>query len=245
MAFIPCMGNGGSEYTETSLWTNPSPTSTFANQSVSLSQSMQNFKYLMVKYRLSTSDATEKNDIFETTKFTADNAGRFAYGGTVSSNYGRLFIKASDTQVTISDCKQFGGTGTTNTNFIPLEILGINELSTEPVIMKKIGEISLPAGTATVTGNLSENISDYKNLLVSMVEYNGSSIPLTGIGSTILGLFTTNYFASNNPVGYYGIGNQGSMSYYSITMQKMSDTSIKFTRSNTTGARTAYVYGIK
>ena len=42
-------GGGGGKYTETSLWTNPSPTSSFSGQTVTLSDSVSNYKYIAIK----------------------------------------------------------------------------------------------------------------------------------------------------------------------------------------------------
>lgn len=125
MAYIPCrIGGGGSGFTETSLWTNNAPTSGFANQTVTLSADMNNYDYLKIKYRISTTNSREKSELIPPTEFDTTNDGRFALGGTASTNYARLLVKVSGTQITISDCKQFGGTTTTNTNLIPTSIVG-------------------------------------------------------------------------------------------------------------------------
>lgn len=42
--------HGTHELTETTLWTNPSPSSSFSKQNITLSQNMTNFKYLRIEY---------------------------------------------------------------------------------------------------------------------------------------------------------------------------------------------------
>ena len=47
-------GGGGAKQTETVLWTNSSPTSNFADQNVTLSDSMSNYDYLKFTYKKAT-----------------------------------------------------------------------------------------------------------------------------------------------------------------------------------------------
>lgn len=62
---VRCSSNGGSSWaswvrrgalTSTVLWTNSSPTSTFDEQNITLSQSYRNFSLIMVRLRRSTSE---------------------------------------------------------------------------------------------------------------------------------------------------------------------------------------------
>lgn len=133
---------GGSEqYTETSLWTNPSPTASYAGGvNVTLSDSISKYKYLMMRYRVSTSDATEFETIVSTSDFrkslAAQNSPQWAFQARVSTNYydNRFVVYVDDTTVLIRPAYHINASGTDNTAAIPLEILGINELAHQTVI---------------------------------------------------------------------------------------------------------------
>lgn len=58
MAFIRC-GGGKATLKATTLWTNPSPSSSFSAQAVTLSESMYNFDFIKIYFRYSTSDNSE------------------------------------------------------------------------------------------------------------------------------------------------------------------------------------------
>ena len=63
MAYLPMTQSSGGQYTETSLWTNGAPTSSFASQTITLSDSMEKYSYIKFRYRNSTSNAIESNII--------------------------------------------------------------------------------------------------------------------------------------------------------------------------------------
>lgn len=251
LASLKKIGGSGEQYTETVLWTNPSPTASYAGGvNVTLSDSIGNYKYLMVRYRVSTSNATEFETIVSTSDFrkslAAQNAPQWSFQARVSTGYydNRFVVYVDDTTVLIRPAYHINASGTDNTAAIPLEILGINELAHKTTIaMDLIGEVSLPANTSTVTCTTTQNISDYKNLFITAAEYNGSALVTTSVATPPLQFVDTEYFASNSVTGYYAAGS--TLTSYAITMQKLSDTSIKFTRPTASGTRQVYVYGIK
>lgn len=126
-------GGGGGKYTETSLWTNSAPTSNFAAQTVTLSDSIDNYKYIKIKYCFSASYNT--GNYLSDYIISVDELKKAPYpeaSGTARLNFSfarmntsnvasyRRFYYASSTTV------RFGSTDTNA--LIPLEILGLNEL---------------------------------------------------------------------------------------------------------------------
>lgn len=77
MAFIRC-GGGTATLKATTLWTNPSPSSSFANQTISLS-STGIYDYIQITWRWSTSDSTEFKSIFAKNQYGGSK--RLAIGG--------------------------------------------------------------------------------------------------------------------------------------------------------------------
>lgn len=128
---------GGGALTETVLWTNPSPTSTFSGTECSLSSTLDNgYKYIKVTYRASTTDATEYEVYFDAQSFinngTLDQAGQYlpAISTTiqVSSNYFqtvRCMRKGSNTSINVTQCYRLGQTTAYNNYAIPTKISGL------------------------------------------------------------------------------------------------------------------------
>lgn len=134
-------GGGGGKYTETSLWTNPSPTSDFAGgQNVTLSDSISNYKYIKINFAYAASYNTGKcntsivistDDFKDMTYNTNDrrNGVSLSCQNTSNTAYSRMAIYISDTTVRFGTCYQVPTNTTANANCIPLEILGLNELA--------------------------------------------------------------------------------------------------------------------
>lgn len=121
---------GGGSATETVLWTNGSPTSSFAAQTVTLSQSMENFKYLKFKAYGSVNNYLEINIIVAVDEFKHSlKSGTVVGFGICGANSGtsanRKVWYSSDTKVEFSSAT--AGSNTYNNASIPLEIIGIKE----------------------------------------------------------------------------------------------------------------------
>ena len=127
-------GGGGGKYTETSLWTNPSPSSDFAAQTITLSDDMDNYEYIKIKYCFSASYNT--GNYLSDYIISVDELKKSPYpeaSGTARLNFSlarmntsnvacyRKFYYASSTTV------RFGSTDTNA--LIPFEILGLNEVN--------------------------------------------------------------------------------------------------------------------
>lgn len=115
---------------ETTLWTNSSPTSNFAAQTITLLQDIDNFDYLKITYRLSTSASTELSLIISVQDFknTADANGKGVITlNSKSSNviYARLIYYASDTSVSVTVAYKIGSSGNSQAYSIPTKISGL------------------------------------------------------------------------------------------------------------------------
>lgn len=134
MALYRC-GGGTKTLTETTLWTNSSPTANFAAQDVTLSQSMRNFDYLKVTYKLekTSSDVLgcaikPVSEIVNTVTqvSTGDHFG-ISIGYSGSGARLRLLLYKSDTTLNITTNLAVASSSTADRNnqLIPMQIIGI------------------------------------------------------------------------------------------------------------------------
>ena len=127
----------GGKMSETVLWTNPSPTSTFASQTVNLSQSIQNFKYIKFKYANNCYDTTVQSSVIISIEDWINNQSTsgchigLGSRGDIGSSvfyYLRFAYYASNTSITFDVGLQsrIGTTSSTeNAAAIPLQIIGL------------------------------------------------------------------------------------------------------------------------
>ena len=114
------------------LWTNSSPSTSFAQQTVSLSKNAQNYDYIVINYCSDTSStgSTYRRDLFlpystYASSMSATGITCFIGARTSSNSYTRRVYAYSDTQVTFSNCFSFGSSGTqSNSKCIPYRISG-------------------------------------------------------------------------------------------------------------------------
>ena len=138
LASLKKIGGNGEQYTETSLWTNPSPTADFAAQTITLSDSISKYKYIGIKYCY----AKTSTDIISTPIYkTEDLRASVLDNGTThnviilgvenANNYGfgRFVGYVSDTSIKFTIAYRLNVASTLTNAVIPLEILGINELA--------------------------------------------------------------------------------------------------------------------
>ena len=119
---------GGGSATETVLWTNASPSSSFSNKTVNLSGSLSDYDYIKVIWKYNYSSDTRASVIMPMTDFVNSIIGSghntlsmSVSSGSSSSSYGMSrVLYGSDTTVT------FSNVGSTN-YCIPLEVIGIKE----------------------------------------------------------------------------------------------------------------------
>ena len=187
-------GGGGGKYTETSLWTNQSPTSDFAGQSVTLSQSMDDFKYIKIVSAYNKNNLTYtgieiipveelKKAPYPTSTY---NVGYFIGSNSTSYNYARrvYYINNTSMQISSANLVTSGTGGTGNQMAIPLEILGLNELDHG----KRFDETTLWTNSAPTSSfaqqevTLSDNIDNYDFIKVN---FRNSTSDITEIGTLI------------------------------------------------------------
>lgn len=118
-------------FAETTLWTNSSPTSNFAEQSVSLSQSFTNFDYIKIDYRVSTSTSTS-GAILVSKEMLQQATGNNVVKPSLCCNsggtgYARSVNYSSNTSLTIAKAYKFSSTsaGTSTSVAIPTSIVGL------------------------------------------------------------------------------------------------------------------------
>ena len=157
-------GGGGAKQTETVLWTNPSPDSNFAGQTITLSESIDNFDYIKVTAKKAYNNSTFYTAFIvtpENFKKTLSSLGsdRVEISFTIAGDYTRRVLYVDNTSVNFSLAYKLGASGTSQSYAIPLEILGLNELDTqgerpasiEPNTNNLLGQITTVNGSYTAT----------------------------------------------------------------------------------------------
>ena len=207
MALYRC-GSGGVTSTETVLWENASPSSSFSEQTVQLSQSMENFDFIKVTFILSTTNGatgaiivpiqTIMNSLNNT-----NNTFRTSIGVRLSGyNYVRpLFINSGVyDQLGIGSAKIPGNSGTSSTSAIPLKVIGIKNnlpINTLPDFV-----YSGYKRDATATWTFDHDFS--KVLITSTANSSSDYGTYTGSG-TVTNLY--NYAGATDAYGNrYGVG---------------------------------------
>ena len=128
---------GSGELKETVLWTNPSPTANYSGGRISLSDNINNYKYLKFVWKESTSrdvyvSVIAKVDEFKTssvaTAGTATNA--FSYGSiyfkqTAGTAGVRLVYYATDNSLEITTAFEINGQGLNASLNIPYQVIGL------------------------------------------------------------------------------------------------------------------------
>ena len=126
--------SGGGGITETTLWENSTPTSSFAGQTVTLSDNMDNYDFLKFCFNRSTTNTTDKCEIIysvdEFKKFTAaanhfNGATAFYPTDGTARLYARAYKYISNTQVAFENMYQMSGTVSDNGAGIPTKIIGM------------------------------------------------------------------------------------------------------------------------
>ena len=121
------LASGGNP-TETTLWTNPSPGSQFATQTVTLSDSLLNYDYVKFVFRQHTSTTAETIILVSVTDF--QNYLQYKYSPAVfccsttpMSVRGVYYV--SDTTVGFYANARVGSSGSANASNIPYKIIGV------------------------------------------------------------------------------------------------------------------------
>ena len=159
LASLKKIGGNVEQYTETVLWTNPDPTTTFNAQAVTLSESMGNYKYIGINFAYSTIYGT--GDCESTILLSVEDFRKGGYNTGVRRNTAsmvmvnisntardRAVYYINDTSVRFDTCYQVASASSDNTNVVPLEILGINELAHGEGVLATPFQLELKSTTA-------------------------------------------------------------------------------------------------
>ena len=119
---------GGGGLTETTLWTNSSPSSTFSAQSVSVGD-LTPYDYIKIVWRWSTSDATTWEILIPNTTATTM---KYGFGGaTMSASQARYryctFAKTTGVSMSFSNSVLHSSSAQTTSGayIIPTKIIGV------------------------------------------------------------------------------------------------------------------------
>lgn len=131
--FVDVNVSGGGSLDETILWTNPNPTSDFAQQSITLSDDIDNYDYIKIEVKGNTSSTWSAPNIcilcsvedFKTTSSTAGHSRIAAGIRATSGTYTRLFDYNDDTTINASNSVQVSTGGNTNNTNVPIKISGL------------------------------------------------------------------------------------------------------------------------
>lgn len=122
------MGSGSSGGTETVLWTNPSPTSTYSGDAVTLSDNMTNYTYIKIVTRKSTNDSTEHSMLIPIEDLqTMGVSFRYELPGLIVNGFGytRGVMYLNQTTIQFGGCYSVGSTVTNHSYVIPYKVIGI------------------------------------------------------------------------------------------------------------------------
>lgn len=244
-------GGGGGKYTETSLWTNPSPTSNFAPQTVTLSDSIGNYKYIKIVYAFDKNASGQTN--IEDVIYPVDDFRRRTNGSSdwsivedfASSGYQwtRVSGYVSDTSISFGNCYRWSGStaGTAqNQAIIPLEILGLNELDhgknfDETVLWTNANPTSSYVATDIT---LSDDVDNYDYIKFVCRYSTSSNVTLSEL-CTLADFKSTLNTASNNM--RFAVASIATSSFAARCLSYISDTSARisaaFTASGTDNSR--------
>lgn len=254
LAFIRKKGGGLAKVTEKVLWTNPSPSSNFAAQNVTLSDSLDNYKYIKLVYRYATNYDLSMEDILSVDEFkkyqvnsTASGAGTMGMISASNGAYVRPYYYVNSTTVQFVSAYQVGTT-TSNTGWlIPLQIIGVNIATDDKYTDYEIVPLGqgTSAATTALTITLNDSLSNYAYIGVSLSDIiSDKYIPSTQATYPLQIVSEVDYFKRNNVNGYFVTGGTGSASYQTVTYAYVDDTHITAQKTTST-SRPYYVYGIK
>ena len=127
-------GGGGAKQEETVLWTNSAPTSNFAGQEINLSNDIDNYDYIGIKYYYNTTYQTGHADSMNLV--SVNDLKKWLYQDSVRHNIGSLSMEfggtaysrtvyyVSNTKLRFGSSYQVGSSATSNGTCIPYSVVG-------------------------------------------------------------------------------------------------------------------------
>lgn len=208
------------------LWTNSSPTSSFAGQTVTLSKSIANYDYIKFVWQYANDTPNNIASMLAPSE-VVQKTGTVSYpqltlGGRGSTNtLARQIRYTSDTQLEFTNCSYINQSGTVNSTIIPVAIYGCNlRVATSETSLWRNSSPTSTMGETTVT--LSDSISNYDYL---KIRFRRSTTNDTQI-EVIYPKSTVNTCVTGDSIK---MGcNSYSTYYYYRTCAKQSETSLLF-----------------
>lgn len=140
-------GSGSEHYEETLLWTNPSPTSDFADQTITLANDITNYDFLKLLWIYNKSTITSGSNLYSelipvsklisSGVYDTQNVSRYLFGARVGQTHkGRAIVYATSTSVRITANWNLNSSGTDNASCIPYQIIGVKKVGGSSSIKK-------------------------------------------------------------------------------------------------------------
>lgn len=125
-------GGGGGRYKETSLWTNPNPSSSYSNGTVTLSDDIDNYDYIKFTYKPWTTSSQIMSSLYPLSDVKLSVSGNSTTHSVMSmicnltdnSNFARRVYYASDTSITFNASYQINASNSSANTNIPQQIIG-------------------------------------------------------------------------------------------------------------------------
>ena len=119
----------GGKMSETVLWTNSAPTSNFEAQNVTLSKSINDYKYIKIVWRFSTTNTATTSLLIPVSDIGSlgpyANDSLLMFGSVPGSYYARAVYKVSNTSMNIGGAYALNTAGLSNNLAIPYQIIGL------------------------------------------------------------------------------------------------------------------------
>lgn len=128
-------GGGGGTETETTLWTNQSPSSSFSGGTLSLSDNWTNYSKIAFYYKSQTSSSDSNAAIYRTsdmanwsTSYSVSGCSGSLLGNASNRAYARTIFKTANANEIKIDSKAYAlGNSAQNADYcVPTKITGIN-----------------------------------------------------------------------------------------------------------------------
>ena len=192
-------GGGGAKQEETVLWTNSNPTdsSGFANQDVTLSDSLTDYDYVKIRYAYAYNDTGSTfESVYSVSEFVKTSAPvTFGFSGctnvTHRSNsyfYDRRIIYKTATSITFGSCmgyKASTAAAVSNIFNIPLSIIGIKNMGG-----KVFNPLTYVYESVTITSGYTETIPSGKTkdeVVAICINFALSGTPYTAVLENVSG----------------------------------------------------------
>jgi hypothetical protein len=117
-------------FNETTLWTNSSPTSSFADQNVTLSDDIDNYDYIQFEYANTRTNDVRSKVIMSVSelKQTGNSTGQNSLGLCATAS-GKFLVRrlnyVTDTQIHFRTCYYINSAGSNDSGAIPITIKGL------------------------------------------------------------------------------------------------------------------------